>query len=130
MLVGSELIAFCKENDGLNQMELARGAGYVRTTRSGREQVLVKQFYNSLLAAKGMPIPVGKTPGKSAQFATSVHRSGVILLGKTYSEKFGLNPGDELEIVLEEDCIKLVPAPVSAAVATPAVSKKVAVAAA
>lgn len=128
MLVGSELVAYCKENDGLNQMELARGAGYVRTTRTGREQVLVKQFYNSLLAAKGMPIPVGKTPGKSAQFSTSVHRSGVILLGKTYSEKFGLNPGDELEIVLADDCIKLVPVPVKAA-ATPAV-KKVAVAAA
>lgn len=130
MLVGSELIAYCKENDGLNQMELARGAGYVRTTRTGREQVLVKQFYNSLLAAKGMPIPVGKTPGKSAQFSTSVHRSGVILLGKTYSEKFGLNPGDELEIVLAEDCIKLVPVPVKAAAVTAPTAKKLAVAAA
>lgn len=130
MLVGSELIAYCKENDGLNQMELARGAGYVRTTRTGREQVQVKQFYNSLLAAKGMPIPVGKTPGKSAQYATSVHRSGVILLGKTYSEKFGLNPGDELEIVLAEDCIKLVPVPVKAAAAATPTAKKLAVAAA
>lgn len=130
MLVGSELIAYCKENDGLNQMELARGAGYTRVTRTGREQVLVKQFYNSLLAAQGMPIPVGKTPGKSAQYATSVHRSGVILLGKTYSEKFGLNPGDELEIVLAEDCIKLVPVPVKPAVAATPVAKKLAVAAA
>ena len=96
----------------------------MRTTRTGREQVLVKQFYNSLLAAQGMPIPVGKTPGKSAQYATSVHRSGVILLGKTYSEKFGLKPGDELEIVLDEDCIKLVPVPVKpVAAAAPAVKK-------
>ena len=111
-------------------MELARGAGYVRTTRTGREQVLVKQFYNSLLAAKGMPIPVGKTPGKSAQFSTSVPRSWVILLGKTYSEKFGLNPGDELEIVLAEDCIKLVPVPVGTAAVAPPAVKKLAVAAA
>lgn len=130
MLVGSELIAYCKENDGLNQMELARGTGYVRTTRTGREQVLVKQFYNSLLAAQGMPIPVGKTPGKSAQFSTSVHRSGVILLGKTYSEKFGLNPGDELEIVLADDCIKLVPVPVKPAAVAPPAAKKVVVVAA
>ena len=112
MLTGAELIQFVKENDTLNQMQLARGAGYVRTTKTGREQVLVKQFYNSLLAAKGMPIPVGKTPGKSAQFATSVHKSGVILLGKTYSEKFGLKPGDELQIELLDECIKLVPLPV------------------
>lgn len=112
MLTGAELIQYVKENETLNQMQLARGAGYVRTTKTGREQVLVKQFYNSLLAAKGMPIPVGKTPGKSAQFATSVHKSGVILLGKTYSEKFGLKPGDELQIDVQDECIKLVPLPV------------------
>lgn len=114
MLTGSDLITFVKENDALNQMELARGAGYVRTTKSGKEQVLVKKFYNSLLAAKGMQIAVGKTPGKSAQFVTSVHKSGVILLGKTYAEKFGVNSGDELEIIIEDDCIKLVPLPVKA----------------
>lgn len=114
MLVGPELIAFVNANDGKNQMELAIGAGYTRTTRTGREQVLVKSFYNALLAAKGTPIAMGKTPGKSASFLTSVHQSGVILLGKTYSVKFGLEPGDELEILVEEDCIKLVPVPVTA----------------
>jgi bifunctional DNA-binding transcriptional regulator/antitoxin component of YhaV-PrlF toxin-antitoxin module len=41
-----------------------------------------------------------------------VHASGVILLGKTYAADFGLKPGDELEIVLDADCIKLVPASV------------------
>jgi hypothetical protein len=112
MLVGSELIDFVRQHEALNQMDLARGAGYVRVTRTGREQVLVKQFYNSLLAAKGMPISVGKTPGKSAQYETSVHKSGVILLGKTYSEKFGLKPGDALQICIEDDAIKLVPMPV------------------
>ncbi len=113
MLTGSELISFVKENDEMNQMELARGAGYVRITKTGREQVLVKKFYNELLAAKGMPIAVGKTPGKSALYETSVHRSGVILLGKTYSEKFGLKPGDGLRIDVEDECIKLVPLPVA-----------------
>jgi hypothetical protein len=122
MLVGQDLIAFVEENDGMNQMELARGAGYVRVTRTGKEQILVKQFYNTLLAAKGMPIAVGKTPGKSAQYRTSVHASGVILLGKTYAADFGLKPGDELEIVLDADCIKLVPAPV--APVTAAVKKR------
>jgi hypothetical protein len=125
MLVGAELIAFYESNDSLNQMELARGAGYVRTTRTGREQVLVKQFYNELLAAKGVPISVGKTPGKSAQYRTSVHASGNITLGKTYSAAFGLKPGDELAIVMEAECIKLVPtpvAPVASAVKKPAVA--------
>ena len=97
----------------MNQMELARGAGFLRTTKTGREQVLVKMFYNSLLAAKGIPIPVGKTPGKSAAFETSVHRSGVILLGKTYSEKFGMKPGDGLHIEVLDECIQLWPLPVT-----------------
>jgi bifunctional DNA-binding transcriptional regulator/antitoxin component of YhaV-PrlF toxin-antitoxin module len=113
MLTGVDLITFVKESDGMNQMELARGAGYLRTTKTGREQVLVKRFYNSLLAAKGMPIPVGRTPGKSAQFVTTVHKSGVVLLGKTYIDKFGLKPGDGLQIDVQEEFIQLAPLPVA-----------------
>lgn len=126
MLKGAELIAFVKANDEMNQMELARGAGYVRVTKSGREQVLVKKFYNELLAAKGMPIAVGKTPGKSALFETSVHKSGVILLGKTYSEEFGLKYGDVLRIEIEDECIKLVPLPVKAQASAAPVGRVVA----
>jgi len=128
MLTGAELIAFVKANEEMNQMELARGAGYVRVTKSGREQVLVKKFYNELLAAKGMPIAVGKTPGKAALYETSVHKSGVILLGKTYSEQFGLKAGDVLRIEIEDECIKLVPLPVKpmVAAATAAVGRVVA----
>jgi hypothetical protein len=118
MLVGQGLIDYVKENELLTQTDLARGAGYVRQTRSGKEQVLVKQFYNALLAAKGMEIVVGKAPGKAAQFETTVHKSGVILLGKTYSKQFGLNPGDVLDIVIEDDAIQLVPRPVQKATAS------------
>jgi bifunctional DNA-binding transcriptional regulator/antitoxin component of YhaV-PrlF toxin-antitoxin module len=39
----------------------------------------------------------------------------VILLGKTYSAKFNLQPGDELDIVIDDDAIRLVPKPVQAA---------------
>ncbi len=112
MLVGQELIAFVKDNEELNQIELAQGAGYTRTTKTGKHQVLVKQFYNALLAAKGMPISIGKLPGKSAQYETTVHKNGVILLGKTYSEKFGLKPGDSLQILVEDEAIRLIPVPV------------------
>lgn len=126
MLVGSDLIAFVKENEALNQMELAQGAGYVRTTKTGKEQVLVKQFYNALLAAKGMAIAVGKLPGKAAQYETTVHKNGVILLGRTYSEKFGLKPGDGLQILVEDEAIRLVPVPVVPDAVSTEVPKKVA----
>lgn len=108
MLTGSTLLSFVKENDTLNQQELAAKAGYTRTTKTGRQQILVKQFYNALLSAQGYEIPVGKAPGKVAAYETTVHRSGVILLGKTYSQRFGLEPGDVLDIVMEDDAIKLV----------------------
>lgn len=117
MLTGAELLDFVKSNESrhLTEPELAREAGYVRQTKTGREQVLTKRFYNALLSAKGVEVAIGRAPGKTAQYVTTVHRSGVILLGRTYSERFGLNAGDELDIVLEDDAIRLVPRPVEAA---------------
>lgn len=111
MLVGAELIEFVKENDTKSQKELAEYAGYVRTTKTGKTQVLTKSFINALLSAKGMPLQVGKAPGKVAKYQTTVHANGVVLIGKTYIDKFGLNPGDELDILIEDDCIRLVPMP-------------------
>ena len=110
MLVGNELIEFVKANDTLNRKELAAAAGYVRTTKTGKEQILTKTFTDALLSAKGTPIQVGRAPGKAIKYVTTVHTNGVVLIGKNYVEKFGLNPGDELGIVLEDDAIKLVPA--------------------
>lgn len=111
MLTGNELIEFVKGSTSTNDLELARAAGYVRTTKTGKEQVLKKAFTNALLAAKGLERPMGRGPGKSARYETSVHKNGVILIGKTYSEAFGVKPGDYLDIVIADDCIKLVPQP-------------------
>lgn len=109
MLTGEDLISFVKENPTLSQKDLAREAGYTRTTEGGKEQVLSKKFYQQLLAAKGVPLNVGKAPGKAACYETTVHASGVILLGKTYVEQFGVKPGDVMAIQLDDDAIRLVP---------------------
>jgi bifunctional DNA-binding transcriptional regulator/antitoxin component of YhaV-PrlF toxin-antitoxin module len=114
MLTGQELLAFVKANPETNQRDLAVGAGYTRTTKKG-EQVLVKTFYHALLAAQGTALPIGRGTGKPANYITTVHSSGIILLGKTYSEKFGVEPGNELDILIEEDCIRLVPRPLDTA---------------
>lgn len=111
MLTGSELIDFVKEHPTVPDVELARTAGYVRLTKGGKEQVMRKAFTNALLAAQGLERPGGRSQGKTAKYETSVHKNGVILLGRTYSEKFGLVAGDFLDILIEEDCIKLVPQP-------------------
>ena len=109
MLTGQELVAFVKANGDMDQSELAREAGYMRVADSGKERIMGKQFCEALLEAKGVAIKVGRRPGKAAEFETTVHKTGVILIGKTYSQKFGVEPGDVLDIVITEDAIRLVP---------------------
>jgi len=109
MLTGQELVAFVKANGEMDQSELARETGYTRVAANGKERIMSKQLYQALLEAKGVAIKVGRRPGKAAQFETTVHKTGVILIGKTYSQKFGVEPGDVLDIVISEDEIRLVP---------------------
>ena len=109
MLTGQELVAFVKANGDMDQSELAREAGYMRVADSGKERIMAKKFCEALLEAKGVAIKVGRRPGKAAQFETTVHMTGVILIGKTYSQKFGVEPGDVLDIVISADAIRLVP---------------------
>lgn len=109
MLTGQELLSFVEANADMDQYEIARGAGYVRVTEKGSERVLINKLSKALLEAKGVTLKSGKKPGKVAQYMTTVHRTGVVLLGKTYTEQFGIDPGDELKIVVDEDCIRLVP---------------------
>jgi len=108
----------------MNQAELARGAGYTRVVDGGKTQVLTQAFSTAVLRATGVNIRVGRAPGKTAQFETTVHRSGIVLVGKTYVEKFGLKAGDSLDIVLDDEFIKLVPkaADSTAPAAAPAVA--------
>lgn len=110
MLTGSELITLVKENPDLNRTQLAKAAGYVRTTEEGKEQVLVQKFYDNLLAAQGLSIKkgvLGGRRGKTAQHVTTVHKSGILLVGKVYTSEFGAEPGDVFGIEVREDGIWL-----------------------
>lgn len=115
MLTGNELLTFVKAHPEMNRSELARATGYVKTTPEGKERVLALQMANALLAAKGVELAKPKHTGKIARYATSVHKNGIILVGKTYAAEFGLEPGDELDIVIEDDSIRLVPKQVTPA---------------
>lgn len=108
MLTGKGLLEFVQQSEGTNDRVVAEKAGYVRMTKTGKRQIMLRRFYNEILRAQGMT-PVGRSPGQQVKNRTTVHRSGVILLGKVYSYRFGLRPGDELDIVIEDDYIKLVP---------------------
>jgi hypothetical protein len=115
MLTGQALLDFVDLNKGITDSELAAAAGFTRVVKSGKTQVLTKKFYATLLNAKGCDVSAGRSPGKAPKYATTVHRSGVILLGRIYAERFGVEPGDQFTIHLDDDCIRLVPAPAAAA---------------
>lgn len=106
MLKGKELIAFIKANPGLGKAELARGAGYVRITEDGKEQLLITAFYDASMAAHGTPIK-SKGMGKNPQYQTTVHASGILLVGKNYIKEFDAAPGDIFGIELRDDGIWL-----------------------
>lgn len=114
MLVGEDLLDFVESNPNMDEHSLAQGAGYIRETKTGKTLVLSKKFTSALLAAKGLQLgtPSVKARGKTATYITKVHKSGVILLGKTYSQELGLEAGTPLGIEFLADGIKLVMNPV------------------
>jgi hypothetical protein len=111
MLEGKALVDFVAKNEAsMTQNELAREAGYTREAKNGKTHVLRQLFVrNYLLATQGTALGMGRSSGNSARYVTTVHANGIALVGKTYIEKFGLEPGDKLKIQLDDDCIRLMP---------------------
>jgi hypothetical protein len=102
-LTGSELLAKVKELSDGSKSDLVRAAGYVSTKKDGTERLNFTAFYEALLEAKGMNFGAGSSggkgrPGRSLSFNTKIQFNGNLLLGKAYTAKLGLKPGDEFEI--------------------------------
>lgn len=112
MLTGQELLSFVESNKDMNHYDIARATGYSRTTVGQKERVLITKFMRALLEAQGLTLKSGAKPGKTAKYLITVHSTGGVLLGKTYVEQFGMEPGDKLRIAVDDDCIRLMPAPV------------------
>lgn len=110
MIKGKELVAFVKANPEMSRTQLARTAGYVGVSKAGKPRVLVQAFYDALTEAQGLSIKNGHPgvgAGKAAQYATTVHKSGIVLVGKAYTAEFGAEPGDVFGIEIREDGIWL-----------------------
>ena len=108
MLSGDLLLQLVKGNPDLSRTELAKKAGYVRVTEDGKEQVLLQQFYDACFTAHGTPIKSGRgLHGKPVAYQTTVHQSGILLIGNSYTKEFGADPGDVFGIEVREDGIWL-----------------------
>lgn len=99
-LTGKGLQKKVVELTGLSKKEIAKECGYVN--ENGR--VLLEQFYSALLQANGVELdPKGSATtgrGRDRTYRATVHKNGTIVIGKSYTEEMGLEPGDEFEIKL------------------------------
>ncbi|TGG85900.1 MAG: AbrB family transcriptional regulator, partial [Aphanocapsa feldmannii 288cV] len=76
----------------------------------GKERLNFTAFYEALLEAKGVEIGGGSTGkgGRKLSFIAKVQGNGNLLIGKAYTEKLSLEPGDEFNIKLGRKQIRLV----------------------
>ncbi|WP_017294079.1 AbrB family transcriptional regulator [Geminocystis herdmanii] len=102
-LVGKSLLQKVKELSAIPRRQRAKACGYYTLGKNGKERVNLTEFYDAVLAAKGVPLDPERTKdgrGREATFRVSVHRNGQIVIGSSYTQKMGLESGDEFEIKL------------------------------
>jgi hypothetical protein len=102
-LTGKALLQKVKELSHLPRRETAKRCGYYTVTKDEQVRVNLTDFYDAVLGAKGVPLdPEGAKDGRGREptYRVSVHKNGQIVIGSTYTQEMGLQPGDEFEIKL------------------------------
>ena len=114
MLTGSDLLNKLKELGDISKSDLVRSCGYVSTKKNGEESLNLTSFYEALLEAKGVSLGANgfagdSKPGRKLSYIATVQGNGNLLIGKAYSALLDLQVGDEFEIKLGRQQIRLVP---------------------
>lgn len=110
-LTGKTLLKKLKELEHLSKDEKAKACGYVKKTKNGRTRVNLLGFLRAVLEAEDIqlePESLGKRGGREARFRITVQGNGGLLIGSAYTRQLGLKPGDEFEIKLGKNDIKLI----------------------
>jgi len=117
MLQGDQLLEKLDQLSGLNRSELVRACGYATRSEDGREHLHFTDFYEAILEAKGVHLPGHgvrwrarcNAQGRQLSFNTHVHFNGNLMVGRAYTEKLQLQPGDQFRIQLGDGEIRLIP---------------------
>ncbi len=110
-LTGKALLQKVNELSSMPRRETAKLCGYYTPTKKGDIRVNLTEFYDAVLAARGIPLSPDKSKdgrGREPTYRVSVHRNGQIVIGSTYTEEMGLKPGDEFVIKLGYKHIHLI----------------------
>ena len=109
-LTGKALLQKIKDSN-LPKRELAKQCGYYTVSKDGQTRINLAEFYNAVLAAKGIALEPEASKdgrGREATYRVSVHKNGSIVIGSNYTQSMGLEPGDEFEIKLGYKHIRLI----------------------
>ena len=109
-LTGKILLEKIKTSD-LPRRELAKQCGYYTVSKDGETRTNLAEFYDAVLAAKGIALEPEASKdgrGREATYRASVHKNGSIVIGDSYTKEMGLKPGDEFEIRLGYKHIRLI----------------------
>ena len=82
-LTGKALLQKVKELSHLPRRETAKKCGYFTTTKDNQTRVNLTDFYDAVLAAKGVPLdPEGAKDGRGREptYRVSVHKMVKLLL--------------------------------------------------
>jgi AbrB-like transcriptional regulator len=102
-LTGKALLSKVKQLNALPRRETAKQCGYVITSKSGQERVNLAEFYDAVLAAKGIEVTAKAEKdnrGRDATYEIVVHKNGQMVIGAAYTKEMGLKQGDEFTIKL------------------------------
>lgn len=110
-LTGKALLQKVKDSQHLSKRETAKECGYYSVGKDGRIRTNLSEFYDALLAAKGISLEPEKGKdgrGREASYTVKVHKNNQIVIGSAYTQEMGLKPGDEFQIKLGYKHIHLI----------------------
>ena len=117
MLKGERLLKAVQTMGGAHRSDLVRHCGYVSVNADGHEHLHYSAFYEALLEATGVEFPAqnGRSThrkgvhGRDLSYSTHVHFNGNLMVGRAYTDKLQLKPGDQFRIQFSQGQIRLVP---------------------
>ncbi len=105
-LTGKELLKKIKKMGDASREEKAIECGYFTITENEQKRVSMVKFLNALIEAEGITLDTENTNeskgrrGRTANYRINVQSNGNLSIGKAYTDKMNLKPGDEFEVVL------------------------------
>lgn len=110
-LTGKALLQKVKALGSIPRRETAKLCGYYTVTKDNQSRANMTEFYDALLAAKGIALDPGRSKdgrGREASYRACVHKNGSLVIGANYTQEMGLKPGDQFEIRLGSKHIHLI----------------------